>query len=68
MAAIFAGVRGYLDHVKPADVIRFQDAALADLRAKHQDLLDKIRTDAKLTDETDKALGDFYEQFAKTFA
>jgi F0F1-type ATP synthase alpha subunit len=39
-----------------------------DLRAKHPELLDAIRTERELTDTTEKALSGFLEDFARTFA
>jgi F-type H+/Na+-transporting ATPase subunit alpha len=68
VVAIFAGTRGYLDRVEIAEVTRFEQLMLADLRAKHPEFLESIRTKGELTDETDKALSGFLDEFARTFA
>ncbi len=68
VASIFCGVRGYLDAVGVADVTRFERAYLDDLKAKGQDILDTIREEGQISDETDKKLTAFLDKFAKTFA
>src|SRR6476660_3473836 len=40
VVSIFAGVRGYLDRVDVADVTRFEQRMLAELRGKHPELLE----------------------------
>ena len=44
VCVIYAGTRGYLDGIADRDVGRFEDEFLSRLHAKHQDLLDAIRT------------------------
>ena len=68
VVAIFAGVRGYLDDVPVRDVVRFEQAFLAEVRAKHADVLEAIRGEQKLTDETEGKLKSVLDGFAKAFS
>ena len=68
VAVIYAGVNGYLDTLEVSQVGPFEQGLLASLRGDHQALLDQIRDDAKLTDESEGKLKDVIEAFAKTFA
>src|SRR5216683_665415 len=68
VVAIFAGTRGYLDRVDVADIGRFEQSMLSDLRAKHPDLLDAVRDEREISDATDKGLAAFCDAFARTFA
>lgn len=66
--SIFAGVRGFVDKVKVADVTRFDNALRAELRSKHSDVLTTIRAEKALSDGTQdklkKIIGDFAAKFA----
>ncbi|MEM8798388.1 MAG: F0F1 ATP synthase subunit alpha, partial [Pseudomonadota bacterium] len=68
VAVIFAGVRGYLDKLEVTQVGSFEEGLLASLRSEHQALLDQIRQEEKLTDETEGKLKEAIEAFAKGFA
>src|SRR4051794_21834380 len=68
VVVIFAGTRGYLDRVPIADIVRFEQLMLGDLRARHPELLDTIRTQGEITDATEKTLTGFLDDFARTFA
>ena len=68
VASIFAGTQGFLDAVAVADVVRYEQAMLADLRANHAGVLKAIRDSKDLSDETRAALKDALTAFAKTFA
>ncbi|RME61982.1 MAG: F0F1 ATP synthase subunit alpha [Alphaproteobacteria bacterium] len=67
VVAIFAGVKGYLDGIKVADVTRFEKTFLAEMRAKHAKLLDDIRNEQKMTDDIEKRLKAVLDAFAKNF-
>jgi len=41
---------------------------LSELRAQHSEVLDSIRTSGAISDDNEKALSDFLEEFARTFA
>ena len=64
VAAIFAGVRGYLDKISVEEVLVFQDAALAEMRASHPQLLQKIAEQKILSPELEEQLNDFYKEFS----
>jgi len=68
VASIFAGTQGFLDAVGVADVVRYEQALLADLRANHADVLKAIRDSKDLSDDTRAKLKDALTAFAKTFA
>tara|TARA_R110000787_G_scaffold16622_42_gene51417 strand:- start:2944 stop:4476 length:1533 start_codon:yes stop_codon:yes gene_type:complete len=68
VCAIYAGVKGYLDKIAVSDINRFEKQYLDDLRAKGSDILEGIRKEKALTDELDKKLAAFLEDFSKKFA
>ena len=68
VVAVYAGVRGYLDGIDTADVTRFADGLLGEVRAEHAGLLDAIRSKGELDDETDGKLKTAIDAYAKTFA
>ncbi|MDH7637147.1 F0F1 ATP synthase subunit alpha [Sphingomonas oryzagri] len=67
VASIFAGTQGFLDTIPVADVTRFEDALLADLRANHAEVLKTIRETKDLGDAVKGQLKDAIAAFAKTF-
>ncbi|MBF0587643.1 MAG: F0F1 ATP synthase subunit alpha [Magnetococcales bacterium] len=60
---LYAGTRGLLDDVPVKNVNNLELAMIAFMRSKHQDLLDTITSDQKLTDETDEKLGKILTDF-----
>src|SRR5271154_532031 len=68
VCVIYAGTRGYLDGVPTAQVGRFEAELLARLHAKHQSLLDAIRTSKALSAELEAELNSVLKSFAETFA
>ena len=68
VVSIFAGVRGYLDGIGIGDVTRFEQSFLADMRSRHADVLDAIRTQGALNAELEGKLKAILEDFAKKFA
>jgi F-type H+/Na+-transporting ATPase subunit alpha len=66
--SIFAGTNGYLDTIPTADVTRFEEAMLADLRANHADVLKGIRDSRDFSDDSKAALKAALDKFLKTFA
>jgi F-type H+-transporting ATPase subunit alpha len=68
VVAIFAGVRGYLDKIKVEDVTRFELSFLAEMRGKHQGVLDTIRAEQALSADTEGKLRSILDNFARTFA
>jgi len=68
VVAIFAGVRGYLDKVAVADVTRFEQQLLSEVKAKAPDILAEIRDKRELTQGTEDKLKKFLDGFAQKFA
>jgi F-type H+-transporting ATPase subunit alpha len=68
VVAIFAGTRGFLDGVSVNDVNRFETSMLGELRSTKPELLDTIRSEGALSETSEKALSEFLDGFAKTFA
>ena len=68
VVSIFAGVKGYLDDIDVKDVTRFEEAFMAEMRAKHAGILEAIRDEKKVSDATDEKLRAVLEKFAKAFA
>ena len=68
VAVIFAGVKGYLDKIALTDVGRFEAGLLDMLRGSGQDMLNAIRDEQQISDETDAKLREAIEAFAKSFA
>lgn len=66
--SIFAGVKGYLDKIKVADVKRFESELLRFFHSKHQNLLSTIKTDKAISAETEKALHATLTGFLEIFA
>ncbi|MDO6964976.1 F0F1 ATP synthase subunit alpha [Rhizobium alvei] len=68
VAVIFAGVNGYLDKLAVNLVGKFEQALLAYLRTEGKAILDAIRTDKQITDDTKAKLKAALDTFSKTFA
>ncbi|PCJ60672.1 MAG: F0F1 ATP synthase subunit alpha [Rhodospirillaceae bacterium] len=68
VVVIFAGVKGYLDKIEVADITRFEEQLLSEVRAKGAAILEKIRTEKKLSDATEAELKTLLDHFSKTFA
>lgn len=67
VAVIYAGVKGYLDKIDTKKVTEFEKAMLGDLRSKKSKLLETIRNDKKLSEDSEKELKEFLERFVKVF-
>jgi len=68
VVSIFSGVKGYLDRIEVSQIGDFETQLLTEMHAKHQDLMDTIRDEAKLSDESDKKLHSILDSFTTTFA
>jgi F-type H+/Na+-transporting ATPase subunit alpha len=67
VAAIYAGVNGYLDDIPTSDVARFQEELREHLRAEGS-ILKEIRETQDLSDETEAKLRQEIERFKNRFA
>jgi F-type H+/Na+-transporting ATPase subunit alpha len=68
VVSIFAGVRGYLDNMEVGKINRFEQALLGEIKSKHKDILDAIRTDRELKPATEEKLKGVLDRLVKTFA
>ncbi len=67
VVVLFAGTRGHIDGVPVPDVRRFEGELLDWMRARHGDVLDRIRTDGTVDEgELDTALKSFAQEFSPT--
>ena len=67
VAAIYAGVRGYLDRIPVEAVTRFEQGLLALIRSQHGGVLKEIREKREITKEIDEKLKSIMDTYAKTF-
>ena len=67
VVSIFSGVNGYLDKIAVGDVSRFEQTFVADMHAKHKDVMDAIANEGKVSDETKSKLKEILSKFAKDF-
>jgi len=65
---IFAGVNGYTDNIPTGDITRFESQYLDAIRDKGQDILNAIRDEKAISDETEGKLKAFLDDFVKSFA
>ena len=67
VVAIYAGVKGFIDTVPVIDVTRFEEGLMSAVRANHTDILDAIREQQAISDETEAKLKTAIETFANSF-
>ncbi len=68
VAVIFAGVNGYLDKIPVAQVGKFEQGLLSYLRSEGKAILDTIRTEKAISDDTKSKLKGALDSFAKSFS
>ncbi|MCF7797740.1 MAG: F0F1 ATP synthase subunit alpha [Lentisphaeria bacterium] len=67
VAILFAGTRGFLDEISLEKIQDFEKQFLDHMESSHGDLLKKITTDKKLTEEIEKGLTQAVQDFVKGF-
>ncbi|EPQ19945.1 ATP synthase subunit alpha, mitochondrial [Myotis brandtii] len=67
VAVIYAGVRGYLDKLEPSKITKFESAFLSHVISQHQTLLGNIRTDRKISEQSDAKLKEIVTNFLAGF-
>ena len=65
---IFAGARGYLDTVAVSDVIKYEAGLYPFIEAKYPQVLDQIRTNKKINDDTEELLKKVLEEYTTVFS
>ena len=68
VAVIFAGVKGYLDQIPTQKIGEFELSLIQQLNAKGSNILESIRKDKSISDDTEKALKDTLDELVKNFA
>ncbi|SNB61245.1 ATP synthase F1 subcomplex alpha subunit [Arboricoccus pini] len=68
VVVIYAGVNGYLDGIKVADVGKFEHQLLEQVRSSQGELIEAIRTTGQLSKENEEKLKGVLEAFVKNFA
>ena len=68
VVTIFTGVKGYLDGIRVEDVTRFEIEFLGLLRVEKPSILEAIRRDHLISEETEASLATFLDEFLSTFA
>ena len=68
VAVIFAGVKGYLDQIPTQKIGEFEQSLIQKLNAKDSNILESIRKDKSISDDTEKALKDTLDELVKNFA
>ena len=68
VVSIYMGVNGYLDDLPVDQIGRFEDEWLRYMHTEHQDLLDAIRDEKKISDESGDKLKAAADKFSKAFA
>jgi len=65
---IFAGNGGYLDNIPASSVTKFEAELMPFMDAKHSAILDSIRDEKKISDDTESALKKALDDFSETFS
>jgi F-type H+-transporting ATPase subunit alpha len=67
VVSIFAGVRGYLDGITVEQINHFETSLLAEVRSRHPDVLEAIRTSGEISPATETKLQGILDGFLKSF-
>ncbi len=67
VAVVYTGVRGYLDKLDPAKIGKFEKEFLQLMKTSHTDLLGKIASEGKISDEVDAKLKTVVTDFFASF-
>lgn len=67
VAVLFAGVNGYLDNVAVENVNRFENGFLTLLRSTHLDILETIRQEQQISDDSRARLKSVLDDFSANF-
>jgi F-type H+/Na+-transporting ATPase subunit alpha len=68
VASIYAGVNGYLDTLTIADIGRFEEGFLTELRASDDAILSSIQDTGQLDGDTEKKLKALLDKFLERFS
>lgn len=69
VVVIFAGVNGFLDKLPVNKVGDFEEAIIPYVKANHPEVIESIKTEAKISDDLNKKLKEVvFPGFLKSFA
>jgi F-type H+-transporting ATPase subunit alpha len=68
VVSIFAGVRGCLDGIEVGQVQRFEMEYMNELKANHPEVIEAVRTEQELSEETEAKLVAMLDDFVAKFA
>ena len=68
VVVIYAGVNGYLDALPVSEVGRFEQEFLRNIRSSHADILEAVRNEKQLSNDTEAKLKAAVEAFSKSFS
>ena len=67
VASIYAGVKGYLDKVDSKNVVKFEEELLRRIKAHNPEILQDIKKEQKITQETEDKLKKVIVEFIEIF-
>jgi F-type H+/Na+-transporting ATPase subunit alpha len=68
VCVIYAGVNGYLDRIKVADVTRYERGLISELQSNGAEVLKPIREEGQLSEATEGRLKSLLDKFTQAFA
>jgi ATP synthase subunit alpha len=67
VAVIYTGVRGFLDKMDPSKIGNFESQFLSHMKSSHQDVLNTIASEGKISDATEAKLKSIVTDFVASF-
>ena len=67
VVSIYAGVNGYLDDIPTSEVTRFGEGFISEMKSNQTAILDSIRDEQSISDDTEAKLKDVLDTYAKQF-
>jgi F-type H+-transporting ATPase subunit alpha len=65
---VYAGVNGYLDRIRVANVTRYEEGLISELEANGQEILGAIRKEGALSEATEGQLKQLLDRYTQAFA
>jgi len=65
--SIYAGTKKYLGSIPIERIKEFEEKLLAEIKLNHQDILESIKNEKRITEENEQKLKTFLEDFSKDF-
>jgi F-type H+-transporting ATPase subunit alpha len=67
VVSIYAGVKGYLDKISAKEVTKFEEDLLKKIKTSAPEILDSIKKEQKITEQTESSLKKIIEDFVNVF-